>query len=533
MLGDPRARGRLGSLAAVALLLLAAVLVNVLAGQHPARLDLTADARHTLAPITRQLLAEAEGPVEVRAFLPTRIQPPYRRAVRALADTLAEFEAAGVRLVVHDPSDPGLDAAERAALDEEAAGYGIAEVPLQLTEGDALVQRPVRFGVAFLYRERQAAVAPIDRAADAEYALTRALRAVIRDETRRPLIGVASGHGEPDLADSPVAALLAPLGEVQRVVLDGRPLPARLDLLLILGPKAPYGARDQYVIDQHLMRGGAVVALLDYRPPSQVFPDVLVPLETGLEAMFAHYGLAIDPARTVLDRSRALPAPVGRDATGRVITVNHPLFPRVVDLHPTHPATRGLVSLAAPLAAPVSVEGAEARGFEAALLARTGPEAAVRTGVSTLDPATYAAPDPAVEQPGPAPVAAAIRGRFPSFFADRDRPPPPAAPGLPADPEPPFTAEARGEARLLVMSSGARMLAAGENALVFLQNAVEWALTDGALAELRARAAEDPPLDDVSAAVRAWTKYGLTIGPSLALLLFGGLRRLWRRRGGR
>ncbi len=520
-------RHRIQTALAIGLLLLGGVLINALAARHPLRVDLTADGRHTLAPITRELLAEAEGPIEIRAFLPSRIQPPYRRAARALRDTLAELDAAGdVRLRIHDPTDPGLGPDERAAMDEEAAGHGVEAVPVQLAEGDALVQRQVRFGVALLYRERQAVVAPIERPADAEYALTRALRAVVRDETRRPVIGVAAGHGEPDLVDSPVAALLEPLGEVQRVTLDGRPLPARIDLLLIVGPRQPFGERDRYVIDQHLMRGRALVALLDYRPPSTVFSDVLVPLETGLEPLLSAYGVEVDPSRTALDRTRALPAPIGRDANGRVITVNHPLFPRIRDLDPDHPVTRGLSSLAAPLAAPIAVERARGLGLDAHILARTGPDAATRTGVATLDPAKYAAPDAEAETPGAVPIAAAVAGQPPSAFRERPRPAPPEARGAP---EPPFTDRGRGEARLAVITSGTRMLAAGENALVFLQNAVEWALTDGALTGLRARAAEDPPLEDTAAATRRLMRYGLTAGPTLLLLLFGGLRR-WRRR---
>lgn len=525
-MASARTRHRIQSALAIALLLLAAALINALAARHPLRLDLTADGRHTLAPITRELLSEAEGPVEVRAYLPSRIQPPYRRAARALRDTLAELAAAGdVRLRIEDPTDPGLGPDERTALDEAAAGFGITAVPVQLAEGDALVQREVRFGVAFLYRERQAVADPIERPADAEYALARALRAVVRGDVRRPVIGVAAGHGEPDLADSPVATLLAPLGEVQRVPLDGRPLPARLDVLIVIGPRQPYGERDRYVIDQHLMRGGALVALLDYHPPSAVFPDVLVPLETGLEPLLTAYGIDIDPSRTALDRTRALPAPVGRDANGRVITVNHPLFPRIRDLDPAHPTTRGLSSLATPLAAPVSVEQARAMRLDGHILARTGPDAATRTGVATLDPAKYAAPD-TTEVPGPVAVAAAVAGRLPSAFVDRERPPPPReARGAP---EPPFTDRGREPARLVVVTSGTRMLAAGENALVFLQNAVEWALSDGALSALRARAAEDPPLEDTAAATRRLMRYGLTAGPTLLLLLFGGLRR-WRR----
>lgn len=523
-------RGFVEAAVTVALLVLAAVQLVVLAGQRPVRFDLTADARHTLAPITRALVAEADAPIEIRAFLPSRIQPPYRAAVTALADVLDALASEGARVVVRDPSDDSID---QGALDEEAAGYGIERVAVQETTGDRRVRREVRFGVAVLYRDRQATVGPIARPADAEYALARALYTAIRD-AGRPVIGIAQGHGEPDIVQSPLADLFAPLGEVQGVPVDGRPLPAGLDLLLIVAPTKPFDARALYTIDQHLMRGGALVALLDYRPASTVFQDVLVPVTTGLEPLLAHHGLVVDTDRAVIDRVRSRPAPIGRDAQGRVITVDHPLYPSIRDLAQDHPVTHGLQSLATPLAAPITLR--PPRGVTAHALARSGPDSAVRTEVRALDPAKYRTPpaagDTAVETPGPAIVAAAVEGLLTSYFAERDRPPPPAAaPALGAapNPEPPFVATGQREARVLLVTSGARMLAAQENALLLLQNAVEWSVTAGALADLRARAAEDPPLDDTTAATRARVKYGALLGPTLVLLAFGALRR-WRRR---
>ncbi|MCB9542555.1 MAG: GldG family protein [Myxococcales bacterium] len=523
-------RGALTAAATVALLALAAAQLVWLAEQNPVRIDLTADARHTLAPITRALVAEAEAPIEIRAFLPSRIQPPYRASVVALADVLDALAAEGARVVVRDPSDEGQDAA---ALDEEAAGYGIPKVAVAETAGDRRVRRELRFGVAVLYHDRQAVVGPVAVPADAEYAVARALHTAIRGGGR-PVIGVAEGHGEPDIVQSPLATLLAPLGEVQPVAIDGRPLPPGLDLVLIVAPTKPFDARARYVLDQHLMRGGAVVALLDYRPASTVFPDVLVPVTTGLEPLLAHHGLVIDTDRAVVDRARPMPAPIGRDANGRVITVDHPLYPLIRDLAQDHPVTRGLQSLVTPLAAPIALR--PPKGAHAAALARSGPGSVTRTEVRALDPASVraapAAGDKAVEAPGPAVVAAAVEGVLSSAFSEADRPPPPAVEtpfgGAPR-PEPPFLASGQREARLLVVTSGGRMLAAQENALLLLQNAVEWAVTAGALAELRARAAEDPPLDETTAATRTRVKLAALVGPTLLLLMFGAARR-WRRR---
>ena len=509
---------------AVGLWALLAAQVVVLAGLWAVRVDLTADGRHTLAPTTRALLAEAEAPVEVRAFLPAQIQPPYRAAVAAVDDVLDALRAEGARVVVRDPT-------EDARWDAEAEGYGIEAVSVQAIEGDRPVRRQVRFGAAVLYREQQVVMGPVARPADAEYAVARALYTAIRD-TGRPVIGIAQGHGEPDIMQSPLAQLLSPLGEVRSVPVDGRAMPAGLDVLLVVAPTKPFDARARYTIDQHLMRGGALVALLDYRPVSEVFPDVLVPVTTGLEPLLAHYGLVVDTARTVVDRVRARPAPIGRDASGRLVTVQHPLYPSIRDLAPDHPVTRGLRSLATPMAAPITLK--PPAGVEAAALARSGPDSVLRTEVRALDPAQYRAPPSdgkAVETPGPGVVVAAVEGALPSAFAEGPRPPAPSGSSAFAEarPEPPFVAVGQRAARVLVATSGGRMLAAQENALLLLQNAVEWSVTAGELAALRARAAEDPPLDDTTPGARAAVKYTALLLPTLGLFAFGAARR-WRRR---
>lgn len=529
--------GPLESAVTLGLLISAVVLLNALAERHPARIDLTADQRYTLAAETRAVLDEAVGPVEVRAFLPSRIQPPYRRGMRALRDLLDEFAAAHPELALSiiDPSDPTLDEAARRRMDDEAQGYGIEAVDLQLTEGDQRIRRRVRFGVAFLYRDRQAATGPVERPADAEYALTRALRSAVRGETRRPVIGVTTGHGEPDLINSPVARLLGSIGEVQPVAIDGTALAPNIDVLVVLAPRKPFDDRALYTIDQHLMRGRALVALLDYRLPSTVFPNIAVPTVTRLEPVLAHYGLRIDTEGTVLDRSEAMPSPVGRDARGQVIIAEHPLHVRIRDLDPSHPISRGISVIAAPFAAPIELDGARRQGHAAVDVARSGPASVVRTEVRSIDPADFAEPPPADgaarERPGPATIAAAVEGRLPSYFAERERPPPAAAgPFAPEQrPDPPFVAAGQDTGRLFVITSGTRHLAAQTNALILLQNAVDWAVTTEALADLRARAAEDPPLGESTGAVRAWAKYGNLLGPSLLLVLFGLIRRRRRR----
>ncbi len=524
-----RGRHALESAAALGLLLLAAWLLNVVGGQQRLRADLTAEQRHTLAPLTRALLSRLDAPVEVRAFLPAGVQPPHDEVVRAVRDTLEEYRAAaGGRLtvLVRDPTDPDLDAVSRQALEEEARSFGVQPAELSIFREDKRVRQRVLFGVAFLHRDRHVATPPIPSVEQVEYELTRALREALSPRRRRPVLAIDTGHGGPDVLRSPVAELLEGSAELRPVDLRVDPVPAGADALLLLAPSRPYGERARYSVDQHLMAGKAVVLLADYSKQSEVFPDVLVPITTGLEPLLSHYGLEVDAAHTVVDRKRNGRAPVGRDSGGRVLFTQHPAYV-AADVAP-HPATAGLRQLVVPLARPIAVAGDPGRRVVA--LVRSGPDSTLRPELRSMDPARLEAPTPD-ERPGPAVLAAALQATLTSGYAGKPAPPRPDAALRGAAPEPPKLEAGQGEARLVLVTSGARFLAADpQPALRFLHNAVDWALADTDLLELRARAGATRPLRESTGAERAMVKYGATLLPPVLVLLLGALRAVRRRR---
>ncbi len=512
------------SVFAVALLCVAAWLINVVAGQTRARIDLTADQRHTLSPVTLRLLQSSTAPIEARAYLPANVQPPHSGTVQATRDLLEEYRAASdgrFRVVWRDPSDEDLDPSQRTAMQEEAKGYGIEPTELVVTRGAKRVRQRVVFGVVLLHRDRHAVIHPSTAPDRLEHDITRALKEVLRPRARRPVIGVAVGRGEPDLINSPVAQLLSAAGDLQPVELSGDLIPAQVDVLLVLGPKRPFNERARYAIDQFLMHGGALVAWLDYRPRSEAFPDILVPTTTGLEPLLASYGLHIDHQHTVVDRVRNAQAPVSRG--GQAAFANHPLY---IEAEPTdHPVTRGLASLVVPLATPIRAE--EGHPF-----AVSSKDSTLRANVRSLDPTTLET-DRDAETPGPATVGMTLTRTLTSAFAEQPVPTRgdvATATTRPA-PDPPKIVRGQGEARLLVVTSGARMLAAQANGLLLLQNAVDWALADTDLVAIRGRRAADPPLRTTSAGQRVAVKWGVTLVPPVLVLLAGVLR--WRRRRGR
>lgn len=510
-----RRRRLLESVLGVGLLGLVAVLLNVVAGQHALRFDLTADARYTLAPETRALLGELKSPLEIKLFLPSTAPAPWSDAARGLADLVEAGRAhAGgrLRVITYDTAE-----AEAAT---QAASHGLLPADFGPRGGQAY------FGAVLLYEDEKVLLPPTPVVADLEFELARALRDVLRPEVRKPLILFSQGHGEPDVVASPMAARLRASGELENFALDADLLPGKADALVILGPTRPFDARSRYVIDQFLMEGGTVLAFIDYRPRSSMFPDLLVAVESGLEPLFAHLGVPVETDRTVLDRARAQPAPLSQGADGRPVVARHPMHVGTTALSPTHPVTRGLRRLVLPFAAPIRPR------VPVEVLVTSEPGSVARQDVKAFNPEIYANPveEPGVETPGPFTLGVVLAGTFASSFTEPPARPEPALGAPPPPPDAPILRQGRAPGRLLLVTSGRRLMAAGEDAALLLANAVDWAVTDSDLAGLRARAATDPPLRPTTPSERTWFRVGTVMGPPGALLLFGLLWAMRRRR---
>ncbi len=503
----------------VALVMVLATAVNMASAQGVPRLDLTADGRYTLPESTRQILAQATVPIAIKAYLPTHVQPPYSTVVTAMVDKLAEYvEAApaGIDLTITDPSDPDLDPTSRERIADDARRLGIEQRELQVQQGDRMYRERVWFGVALVYQDRTQTIGALTRVEDLDLALTRALRDLIYAETSRITIGVASGHGEPDIINSPLAQKLEETGSLERVAFQGKPIPGNIDVLVILGPRKAYNEADRYILDQYLMRGGAIVALLDYRTPSSMFPNVLVNVHTGLESLFKAYGLEIDPRYTVIDRVQNAPTPPKE--AGQPSGQNSPLYPRITDLHNTHPISEGLSQITMPMSVPMTIKDTRWTS-----IARGGNHAILHPGINRTDIGLYDKPA-AGELVGGQPIVSAVtEGLMKSAFAGLAPPE-----GLNINADYPRLDRGHSDARIFIATSGVRMLGTERDGLILLQNAIDWAALQTDLVEIRNRTVRTPTLSADDPTLRTMIKMGNLFGPGLLCLLFGFARRKLR-----
>ena len=516
---------------AVFLWIAVSVLAVTVVHHTPQRWDLTSDQRHTLSDSTHALLRTVQSPLEIRAFLPTHIPAPYSVVVDAIKDRLNDYASAcsqPVRITIRDPLSPDLTATEQAVLIEEAKGYGLQIAELEVIQRDRQVRQKVWFGIALLYQDRQVVVPPIETPQQLEYSMAQALRDVIRGPGERPVIGFTVGHGEPNIMQTPLRPMLEGSGIIKTVPLDGNPIPNDVDALVILGPRRPMNARDRYVIDQFLLRGGGLVALLDYRSQSTIYPDVLVPTLTGLEELFAHYGATIDTTRTILDRGSQTPVPIKQDKNGKVVMGTHPLFARTQLA--SHIINRGITQLMTPMASPIEVGLSAARDHHVEPIVKSVDGSMTRLDVRHSQPEVYLTPDKTKENGEQAIVSVTITGLLRSAFKEQvpqHQPGPSTVGREDFRPDRPFISRGKADARVVLITSGGRLLSSGQSGLMFLQNSVDWVVSDTSLAGIRARQAEEPQLTQLSESVRWTARVGTILLPGLLLLMIA----LYLRRG--
>ena len=434
--------------------------VNLLADRFLAntRLDLTQQHLFTLAPGTRKIVAGLQQPVTLRLFYSRALgaQVPvygaYADRVREMLRDYAAMSHGKIRLEVYDPEP-------FSATEDRAVGYGLQGVPLDRTGTQ------VYFGIAgtnLLDDQRTIAFLQPERERFLEYDLTKLVyelsnpkRAVVGLMSSLPLEGdprmmmMRQGGGQPWVS----ILQLKQSFSVKTVPLDAQVIDPDIQVLMVAQAQH-LSDTAQYAIDQFVMRGGKLMALVD--PASEA--EAAQPNQSGvpnldtssnLAKLFDAWGIAYDPNQVVGDL----------DGAWRVRTSNATDRVQAVDYVPWFNIREGGIAHDDPAMADVSqitVAAAGALGkkdgasIEFTPLLRSSKD-------SGLIPAAKVRefPDPAKilaefkPEGGPRVIAARVRGVLKSAFPG---PPAPTA-GKPAPANlPAYKAQTDGPANLVVIA---------------------------------------------------------------------------------
>ncbi len=397
-----------------------------------ARADLTRQHIYTLSPGTRQIVAGLKQPITLRLFfspsLGARI-PAYGAYVDRVREMLREYVAlshGNIRLETLNP-EPFSDVEDR------AAAYGLQGVPVDQSG------EQVYFGLAgtnLLDDERTVPFFQPEREPFLEYDLSRLVYEL--SNPKRPVIGVMSSlplDGDPRAmmmargsgAGQPWASMLQLRQSfaIKTVPLDAQAIDPDIQVLLVAEAQH-LSDPALYAIDQFVMRGGRLMAMVD--PHSEA--EAAMPGPTGqpatdtasdLKRLFDAWGIVFDPGRVVGDLTGAWRV---RSNGERAQPVDYVAWFNIRDgISHDDPATADLQQVT--VASAGALSKAEGAAIEFAPLLTSS----ARSGMLPVA-AVHDAPDPAriladfKPEGGPRVIAARVRGVLKSAF--------PAAPDLPA-----------------------------------------------------------------------------------------------------
>jgi ABC-type uncharacterized transport system involved in gliding motility auxiliary subunit len=257
--------------AGVLAVLVILIAVNVLGNFLKVRSDLTENKIYTLSPGTKRILDKLDTPVEIRFYYSkdnSSMPVPLRTYAQEVEDLLSEYQQAGhgkIQVVKLDPK-PDSDAEDSARLDGvqgQTAAANLTGDKIYL--GLAVSCLDAKTAISFLSPDRETLL---------EYDISRAISSVVNP--KKAVIGVMSDLPVLGRAANPMMMMQRQRGSdpwvfvqelkenytVREVPLTADKIDDDISVLLVAYPKGITESA-QFAIDQFMLRGGKMVALLD------------------------------------------------------------------------------------------------------------------------------------------------------------------------------------------------------------------------------------------------------------------------------
>ena len=241
------------------------IALNVVANSVRLRIDATEEKQFTLSPAAEQFLGNLPAPVTLKFYYTRGNEVPMflKQYQQRVTDLLREIERAGKGKLALELYDPQPDSDE----EEWAQRYGLAGQPMG---GDA----PFYMGLVAVSGQREAALPFLNPNAEAqmEYNIARLVHEVSR--AAKPKLGLMSNlpivgpppspmmRGRQNDTSWMIVRELRRYYDVVTVNAESESIPADLTALLVVHPKE-LKEPTLYAIDQFVMRGGRLVALVD------------------------------------------------------------------------------------------------------------------------------------------------------------------------------------------------------------------------------------------------------------------------------
>ena len=286
------------------------------------RWDLTDDKHYSLSEASKTMLKQTDAPIQVTLLLDGDLNAGFRRLKKATEETLEEFD-----IYANIKFNDGMSAALNGGMMDS---LGLHPIVIHEREQNGKTAQTTVWPYALMeYKGRRAVVTLLKNTRglsgeenlnasieQLEFAFMEALHLLQQTET--PRVAILEGHGEPDEAHTyDLMSALSKYFQVDRGSIASDSIDVHIldgyQALIIASPQTAFSDAERFVIDQYIMRGGAVLwALNGVRFSEQVLQSEgftpILPLELGLTEMLFKYGVRVNPA--LVQDFQCLPIPV-------------------------------------------------------------------------------------------------------------------------------------------------------------------------------------------------------------------------------
>lgn len=523
------------SLSRVLLFIGIVIAVNILVSRAVFRIDLTQGKIYTLSASTKKIISQLKSPATLKVyFSETNELPEGLISVKQdTLDLISEFEKYGKGNIIVEAANPKTN--EKVA--KEAFSFGVPEIQFNKFGNKALEVKTGYAGIAITYKNASIPIPFIQSIDSLEYDITSAILKMSTDKVS--VIGVLGGHGE-DVPEE-VKKELQKQYELKDITLEsGDYISQDISGLIISGPKNAFSDREKFLLDQYIMRGGKVIALVG---GSNVNTGTLIaqPNNTALGDLFTSYGVTLG-TNIILD---PLSSETLQFKSGIFyIDLNYPPYPKVTNngINRKNVITSKLQSLVFPFSSSLTIDdSAKNREEEITELVKTTNKSfVVEANNAQLSPNLLNTITPTDQRTRT--VAVLIRGKIQSAFQGKEVPKKNLEEKNTTDvkkvQEPPKDQVAYDTqvGALLIVGSGGFLnidvIRQSPDNFSFFANALDVMVLGDSLVDIRSRDIANRPLAPIEETKAAFIKYANILASSLLSILVGLCAYVIRKRYG-
>lgn len=410
------------------------VLINLVSSLFFFRLDLTEEKRHSIKPVTREMLSRLEDVVYVEVYLDGDLNAEFNRLRNSIRETLEEFRVYSGGKVQYNFTNPMTALSQKAQGEflQELASKGIQVLPIiETNEGEKVETRVVPGALlsydgnekgVMLFKQNIAETAQevINQSIEGlEYELASAI--LILNSSERKHVTMLTGHGELDsLSTASLRAALREQYDVSETDLSNVDS-IKGDLVILAKPTQKFSEIDKFKIDQYLLRGGNIMMFIDQMHASMDSAsfdnNFAFPYETGLQDQLFRYGVRVNP--DLLQDAFSATYPVVVSESGgqpQIMRMEWPFFPLILR-YANHPVTRNMdASLTRFIS---SIDSVRADGVKKTVLFTTSEFSRKLTAPVKVSVNDLRKIQPSEFNGGMIPVAWLLEGNFTSLYKNR------------------------------------------------------------------------------------------------------------------